>query len=115
MSIIFGPLKTLPMSLCYDCVTFRVLKYLHSTFLLYTPHCHMILSKQNRCLWSTDISTESQKRTSVLQSRKDALATRKDSYKCRSRAELYIEQQKKRPAYIFLSDLQLKYQKIYFD
>ena len=26
----------------------------------------------------------------------------------------YIEQQKKRPAYIFLSYLKLKYQKIYF-
>ena len=43
MSVIFGPLKTLPGSLkSCDCVTFRVLKYLLSTFLLYTPHCHMI-------------------------------------------------------------------------
>ena len=43
MSIIFGPLKTLPRSSkSCDCVTFRVLKYLLSTFLLYTPHCHMI-------------------------------------------------------------------------
>ena len=33
MSIIFGPLKTLPRSSkSYDCVTFRVLKYLLSTF-----------------------------------------------------------------------------------
>ena len=40
MSIIFGPLKTLPRSSkSCDCVTFRVLKYLLSTFLLYTPHC----------------------------------------------------------------------------
>ena len=37
MSIIFGPLKTLPMSSkSCDFVTFRVLKYLLSTFLLYT-------------------------------------------------------------------------------
>ena len=68
MSIIFGPLKTLPRSSkSCDCVTFRVLKYLLSTFLLYTPHCPMILSKQKCCLWSTGVSTESQKRTSVLQ------------------------------------------------
>ena len=43
MSISFGPLKTLPRSSkSCDCVTFTVLKYLLSTFLLYTPHCHMI-------------------------------------------------------------------------
>ena len=42
MSIIFGPLKFLPRSSkSCDCLTFRVLKYLLSTFLLYAPHCHM--------------------------------------------------------------------------
>ena len=73
----FGPLKTLPRSSkSCDCVTFRVLKYLPSTFLLYTPHCHMIWSKQKCCLWSTGISTESQNLTSVLHLRQDFLATR---------------------------------------
>ena len=44
MSIIFGPLKTLPRSSkSCDCVTFKVLKYFLSTFLLYTPHCHMMV------------------------------------------------------------------------
>ena len=77
MSIIFGPLKTLPRSSkSCDCVTFRVLKYLLSTFLLYTPHCHMIWSKQKCCLWSTGVSTESQNLTSVLHLRQDFLATR---------------------------------------
>ena len=37
-----------------------------STFLLYTPQCHVILSKQKFCLWSTDISTESQNLISLL-------------------------------------------------
>ena len=60
MSIIFGQLKTLPRSSkSCDCVTFRVLKYLLSTFLLYTPHCHIILSKQTCCLCSIGFSTES--------------------------------------------------------
>ena len=77
MSIIFGPLKTLPRSSkSCDCVTFGVLRYLLSTFLLYTPHCHMILSKQKCCLLSTGVSTESPKRTSVLQIRRGFLATR---------------------------------------
>ena len=77
MSIIFGPLKTLPRSSkSCDCVTFGVLRYLLSTFLLYTPHCHMILSKQKCCLLSTGVSTESEKRTSVLQIRQGFLATR---------------------------------------
>ena len=77
MSIIFGPLKTLPRSSkSCKCVTFGVLRYLLSTFLLYTPHCHMILSKQKCCLLSTGVSTESQKRTSVLQLRRGFLATR---------------------------------------
>ena len=64
---VFGPLKTLPRSSksCY-CVTFRVLVDLLSTFLLYTPHCHMILSKQKCSLWSTGVSTRSQNLTSVL-------------------------------------------------
>ena len=47
-----------------------------STFLHYTPHCHMILLKQKCCLLSTGVSTESQKRTSVLQLRQDFLTTR---------------------------------------
>ena len=70
--------KTLPRSSkgC-DCVTVRVLKYLLSTFLLYAPYCIMILSMHKCCLWSTGVSTESQKRTcsSVLQIRQDVLAT----------------------------------------
>ena len=71
----FWSFKTLPRSSknC-DCVTFRVLKYLLSTFLLYTPHCH--LSKQKCCLWSTGVSTESQNLTSVLHLRQEFLATR---------------------------------------
>ena len=70
-------IKTLPRSSkCCDCVTFRVLKYLLSTFLFYTPHCHMILSKQKCCLWSTGVSTESQNLTSVLHLRQEFLATR---------------------------------------
>ena len=77
ISIIFGPWKTLPRSSkSCDCVTFRVLKYLLSIFLLYTPHCHMILSKQKCCLWSTGVSTESQNLTSVLHLRQDSLASR---------------------------------------
>ena len=77
MSIIFGPLKTLPRSSkSCDCVTFEVLRYRLSTFLLYTPHCHMILSKQKCCLLSTGVSTESQKRTYVFLLRQGFLATR---------------------------------------
>ena len=73
----FWSIKTLPRSSkSCDCVTFGVLRYLLSTFLLYTPHCHMILSKQKCCLLSTGVSTESQKRTSVLQIRQGFLATR---------------------------------------
>ena len=67
----FWSLKTLPRSSkSCDCVTFRVLRYLLSTFPLYTPHCHMILSKQKCCLLLTGVSTESQKRTSVLQTKR---------------------------------------------
>ena len=62
MSIIFGPLKTLPRSSkSCDCVTFGVLRYLLSTFLLYTPHCHMILSKQKCCLLSTGVENRESK------------------------------------------------------
>ena len=40
----FCPLQTLPRSSkSCDYVIFGVLRYLLSTFLLYTPHCHMIL------------------------------------------------------------------------
>ena len=74
----FWSIKTLQRSSkSCDCVTFRVLKYLLSIFLLYTPHCHIILSKQKCCLWSTGVSTESQNLTSVLNLRQDSLATRK--------------------------------------
>ena len=77
MWIIVGPLKTLlRFSRSCDSVTFRVLKYLLSTFLLLTPHYHMILSKQKCCLWSTFVSTESQNLTSVLHSGQDVLVTR---------------------------------------
>ena len=73
----FWSIKTLPRSSkSCDFVTFRVLTYLLSIFLLYTPHCHMILSKQKCCLWSTGVSTESQNLTSVLHLRQDSLATR---------------------------------------
>ena len=77
ISIIFDPLKTLPRSSkSCDFVTFGVLMYLLSTFLLYTPHCDMILSKQKCCLLSTVVSTESQQRTSVLKLRQGFLATK---------------------------------------
>ena len=71
-----------------DCVTFRVLKYLLSTFLRYTRHCHMILSKQKCYLWSTGVSTENQNLTSVLHSRQDFSNKKYDSYRCWSCAEL---------------------------
>ena len=54
----FWSIKTLlKSSKSCDCVTFRVLKYLLSTFLLYTPHCHKILSEQKCCLSSTGVLT----------------------------------------------------------
>ena len=95
MSIIFGPFKTLRRSSkSCDSVTFRVLKYVLSTFLLYTPHYHMILSKQKCCLWSTGVSTESQNLTPVLHVRQDILATRKmtpiDVGLARSYVKLYF-------------------------
>ena len=89
MSIIFGPLKTLPRSSkSCDYVTFGVLRYLLSTFLLYTHHCHMILSKQKCCLLSTGVSTES--KTYLCTSAKAGFFSNKkyDSYKCWSFAEL---------------------------
>ena len=73
----FGPLKTLPRSSkSCDCVTFMVLKYLLSTFPHYTRHCHMIVSKQKCCLLWTGVSTESQERNSVFQTKPTFLATR---------------------------------------
>ena len=75
--IIFGPLKTPPRSSkSCGCETFRVLKYLLSIFLHYTHHCRMILSKKKCCLLLNGVSTESQKRTSVLQIRRDFSPTR---------------------------------------
>ena len=49
----------------FDCVTFRIPKDLLSTFPLYIPHCHMILSKQKCCFLLSGVSTESQKRDSL--------------------------------------------------
>ena len=89
MSIIFFPLKTLPRSSkSCDFVTFGVLRYLLSPFLLYTPHCHMILSKQKCCLLSTGVSTES--KTYLCTSIKARFFSNKkyDSYKYWSCAEL---------------------------
>ena len=48
----------------------------------------MILSKQKCCLLSTGVSTESPKRTSVLQIRQGFSNKKYDSYKCWSCAEL---------------------------
>ena len=49
----------------------------------------MILSKQKCCLSSTGVSTESQKRTSVLQLSQGFFSNKKyDSYECWSCAEL---------------------------
>ena len=77
MWIIFGPLKTPPKSSkSCGCETFRVLKYLLSIFLHYTHPCRMILSKKKCCLLLNGVSTESQKRTSVLQIRRDFSPTR---------------------------------------
>ena len=77
MWIIFGQSKTLlKMSKSCGCETFRVLKYLLSIFLLYTHHCHMILSKQKCCLLLNGVSTDSQKLTSVRQIRRDFSPTR---------------------------------------
>ena len=49
----------------------------------------MILSKQKCCLWLPGVSTESQKRTSVLQTKRAFFSNKKyDSYKCWTCAEL---------------------------
>ena len=67
----FWSITTIPRSSkSCDCATFRVLKCLLSTCPFYTPQCHMILSKQKRCLLLTGVSTESLKRTSVLQTKR---------------------------------------------
>ena len=51
--------------------------------------CHMILSKQKCCLLLPGVSTESQKRTSVLQTKRAFISDKKyDSYKCWTCAEL---------------------------
>ena len=71
----FWPNKNLPRSSkSCDYITYMVLKYLLSTFPLYAPHCHMILSKQKCCLLLTAVSTESQKRISVIQKKRGFLA-----------------------------------------
>ena len=75
----FWSIKPFPRSsTSCDCVTLRVFEYLLSTFPLYTPHCHIILSKQKCCLLITGVSTESEKRkcTFVLQTKRAFLATR---------------------------------------
>ena len=52
----FWSIKILPRSSkSCDCVTFWVLMYILSTFLLYTPNYRMILSKQKCCLLSTGV------------------------------------------------------------
>ena len=45
-------------------------------FSIYTHHCRMILSKKKCCLLLNGVSTESQKRTSSLQIRRDFSPTR---------------------------------------
>ena len=51
-------------------------KYLPSIFLHYTHPCRMILSKKKCCLLLNGVSTENQKRTSVLHIRRDFSPTR---------------------------------------
>ena len=53
----------------------------------YTSLSH-VLSKQKCCLLSTGVSTESQNLTSELHLRQDFVATRNDSYRCWSCAQL---------------------------
>ena len=75
----FCQLKTLPRSLTScGCETFRVLKYFLSIFLHYTHPCRMILhvSEKKYCLLLNGVSTESKKRTSVIQIRRDYSPTR---------------------------------------
>ena len=84
MSIIFSPLKTLPRSSkSCDCLTVRVLKYLILTFLLYTPHCHMILSKQKCCLLSTCRFFRESKSYLCASLKAEFFSNKKyDSYRC---------------------------------
>ena len=73
----FWSTKTLPRSSkSCGCEICRVLKYLLSIFLHYTHPCRMILSKKKCCLLLNGVSTESQKRTSILQIRRDFSPTR---------------------------------------
>ena len=55
-----------------------VLKYVLSTCPFYTPHYRMNLSKQKCCFLLTGVSTENQKRISVLQVKRAFY----DSYEC---------------------------------
>ena len=73
----FWSIKTLPKSSkSCGCKTFRVLKYLRSIFLHYTQPFHMILSRKKCSLLLNCVSIESQKRTSVLQIRRNFSPTR---------------------------------------
>ena len=84
----FWSIKTLPRSSkSCDYVTFGVLRYLLSNFLLYTPHCHMILSKQKCCVnWCFNRESKTYLCTSV---KAGFFSNKKyDSNKCWSCAEL---------------------------
>ena len=73
----FWSIKTLPrLSKSCDYVTFRILKYFLSTFPLYTPHCHMILSIKAKLVSLDNCVSTGSKRTSVLQAKRAFLATR---------------------------------------
>ena len=90
MSIIFGPLKTLPRSSkSCDCVTFRVLKYLLSTFLLlYTSLPHDLIKAKVLSLVNWCFNRES--KSYLCTSLKAGFFSNKkyDSYRCWSCAEL---------------------------
>ena len=88
MSFFFWSIKTFPRSSkSCNCVNNRILKYL-PTFPFYSPHCHMIFSKQKFCLWFICVSTGCQKHTSVLQTKWVFSHKKYDSYKCWTCAEL---------------------------
>ena len=56
MSIIIGQLKPLPRSSkSCDSVNVRVLKYLLSIFLLYTPHCHWCFNRESKSYLCTSL------------------------------------------------------------
>ena len=77
MWISFGPLRAPPRSSkSCGCGAFGVLGCLLSIFLHYAHHCRMVLSGKESCLLLNGVSTESQKRTSVLQIRRDFSPTR---------------------------------------